>query len=239
MYHSLNKLVMTKAEYSGLEVALVDEGRLLADAGAAPMAKVALDTSANQTTGQTKFSFPGVDLSGASIGIAVRVSDTRATPLWVTTETSSIDAAALASIQSSGAGFSSAVGFALSRDGFDGKVATLAGVAADELLARGVIFGLVYDGISADGSGTPVAGATVTPSDATFTVIYPTGNFSGTQASTANQGVFFAIPSAASAAPRSVTFTVTPPAGQSLSWDTTLPAIVRSNAMFFLRLYAK
>lgn len=239
VYHSLNKLVMTTAEYSGLEVALVDEGKLLADANAAPIAAVALDTPANPSTGQTKFAFPGVDFTGASVGVAVRVADTRATPLWITTETSSIDAAALASMESSGGGFSSAVGFALSRDAFDGKVATLAGVAPDELLARGVIFGLVYDGISADGSGTPVTGATVAPSDASFTVIYPTGNFSGTQSTTGNQGVFLAIPSASSAAPKSVTFTVTPPAGQSLAWDSALPAIVRANAMFFIRLFAK
>jgi hypothetical protein len=237
VYHSLNKLAMTTAEYSELEVALVGESALLAgDTNA--IASQPLATTPTMTTGQTPFSFSKLDLSGASGGVFARISDTRSTPLWVTTETSSIDAATLSGL-TSGTTYSSAVGFALSHDALAGPIATLAGTTGDALLASGMVFGLVYGGIDTDGSGTPVTGATVVPSSTDYTIVYPNSMFTATQASTGGQGAFFAIPSSASASPRSVTFTVTPPSGQSLTWDATLPAVVRPGAVFFLRLYAK
>jgi hypothetical protein len=237
VYHSVNKLVMTTAPYTELEVALVDEGKLLADADAAPIASAPLDGAS--TTGKSPFAFSTLELTGASVGVVTRVRDTRATPLWLTTEASSVDAAALAELQSKGGTFDDAVGFALSRDALDGSLAALAGVSSADILARGMVFGLVYDGQEADGSGAPVAGATVAASLATGSVAYPTAKFDATQAATGGQGAFLFVPSDASATPRGVTFTVTPPAGSTLSWDATLQAVVRPGAVFFLRLYAK
>lgn len=241
--HSLNKLATQKTgvtpDYSALTMSLYGHDALLADPAAAPLATTPLVTTGCSMNPGCAYTFSAVDLSGASGGIAIGVSDTRATPIWVTTETNTFNAAELASYQASGGAYDLGVGFALSRDAVDTVLAGLVGLTGDELLARGLVFGLVYSTApTATSSGEALAGATVEPSTSGYTVVYPTANFSATQATTGGQGAFLLVPSAA-AAPASVTVTVTPPAGSTLTWDATQTAVVRKGSIYFMRLSPK
>jgi hypothetical protein len=239
--HSLNRLAAQKtgetADFSGLRLDVVGQDALLAG-DVTGLGGGLLDTSGCGAMGGCAFRFGGVDLAGASEGLVARVTDTRTSdPLWVTTETWTLGADDLAALQASGGDFADARAFALSRGAVDAVIAPLLGLDADELMARGLVFGLVYDGVSADGSGAPVAGATVAPSLAGMRVVYPNAMFSAAQSATGGQGVFLAVPDAAGPA-ASITFAVTPPAGSTATWDAT-PAVVHAGAVYFLRLYSR
>jgi len=84
-----------------------------------------------------------------------------------------------------------ALGLAVSRDAVNAVIAPMVGLTGDEVMARGLVFGLVYnryDGRSADGSGAPVAGATVTAAGRALRIVYPNNMFSGTVSATASPG---------------------------------------------------
>lgn len=52
------------------------------------------------------------------------------------------------------------------------------------------------------------------------------------------QGAFIAVPSAPGVVTTS-TFTITPPAGQTITWDTTQAAVVNPGAMHFILMFSK
>jgi hypothetical protein len=117
-------------------------------------------------------------------------------------------------------------------------IAPLTGFTADELMARGVLFGLVYSNTQSSGErGEPVSGATVTPSDDNVTIVYPTGNFSGKTSATAPQGVFLAIPKTTDTV-KTASFTVKPPSGESQTWDASRLGFFKPNTLYFHVMYA-
>lgn len=243
IHHSMNRLAATRTgrtpEYTGLTVEVVSVDALARGAADA-LASGPLVTSGCAAMGGCVWSLPDVALAGASLGLAARLRDGRATPLWVTTATGFASPADVAAAAASGR-FEDGRSFAVSRDAIDAVIAPMVGLTGDEVMARGFVFGLVYnryDGRAADGSGAPVVGATVTASAPGLRIVYPNGMFSGTAAATANQGTFLAVPSAPGT-PATTTFTVTPPAGQSLTWDATRVAVVAPGAVYFAPMYAR
>jgi hypothetical protein len=241
IYHSLNRLAAEKSgvtpDYSALTISILGEGALLTDPVGSPLATGPLISSGCPMKGGCPFSFANIDVSGASIGLAARVADTRSAPVWVTTETGSMSTAKLATFQKSGGTYDGGRAFALSRDAIDSILAKLVGLSGDEVMARGLVFGLVYGSASSSTmSGEPVPGATVKPSGSGLTVVYPTTKFDSTQATTGGQGAFLLVPAAAGA-PTSVTVTVTPPSGQTLTWDAAQAAVLRPGAVYFMTLY--
>jgi hypothetical protein len=240
IYHSLNRLAAEKGgvtpDYSALALSILGEGALLTDPLGSPLATGPLASSGCPMMGGCPFSFANIDYSGASVGLAARVADTRSTPVWVTTETGWMSTAKLAAFQKSGGTYDGARAFALSRDVIDSILAKLVGLSGDEVMARGLVFGLVYSTQSSSTmSGEPVSGATVKPSGTGLTVVYPTTRFDSTQATTGGQGVFLLVPAAAGA-PTSVTVTVTPPSGQTLTWDAAQAAVLRPGVVYFMIL---
>lgn len=243
IYHSMNRLAAQRTgntpAYSGLtlEVASVDAlARGAADAlGGAPF-----DSAACLAMGGCAWSLPDVALPAVTLGLASRLRDGRATPLWVTAATGIASPAEAAAAAASGR-FEDGRAFVVSRDAIDAVVAPMVGLTGDEVMARGFVFGLVYDRAgsrAADGSGTPIVGATVTASAPGVRVVYPNNMFSGTVGATASQGAFLAVPSAAGA-PVTVTFAVAPPAGQSLAWDATRAAVIAPGLVYFTPMYAR
>jgi hypothetical protein len=141
----------------------------------------------------------------------------------------------LAALRAAGEALTDGRGFAVTRDALDVVLGPMVGLSGDELLARGFVFGLVYGGASADGSGEPVVGATVRASSPDFTIVYPGNRFSGTADATTSQGVFLAVPSAAGPA-TTVSFEVTAPDGD-LTWETEASAVNAGGGVYFHLMY--
>jgi len=241
--HSMNRLATMHtgrtSEYSNLSVEVVSVDALAGGgASAAALSSGPLNTSACGTMGGCPWSLGGVNLANISMGLAARLRDGRISgQVWVTTVTGFASPSDVAATAQSGR-FEDGRAFAVSRDAIDTVVAPMVGLTGDQVMERGFIFGLVYNGRSADGSGQPVVGATVAASDASLRVVYPNSMFSGTASATANQGAFLAVPSAPGAA-AATSFTVTPPTGQSLTWDSTRASVVMPGAVYFIPMYAR
>jgi hypothetical protein len=237
IYHSVNRRATemsgTTPEYSQIEVAIHSHAALLADADAAPLGTVPIPAGCT-ASGMCAFSVPAVDLAAASGGLVVGLRDLRATPIWAPSWTNTAGADALAAAVAAGS-LADARSFVVSQEGFDLVLAPMTTIAANELLARGVIFGLVYDE-----AGRPVMGATVAAAGRSdLTIVYPNGTFDGVAAATATQGAFMAVPAAGAPATAEVSFTVTPPAGSALTWTTDQPALLARGVLSFTLLYGE
>ncbi len=220
--HSLNRLAAgteARPELTGVEVGVLAVDAVLADVDAAPLAVEPLATPCGAPCVHALGAVPS---PGGGLLSLVRGEG------WMPTWTGIGTAV--------GGRIDDGRGFALSAAAVDDVLAPLLGLSGDELRARGVVFGLVYSGASADGSGQPLIGATVTASDPDFTVVYPDGRFARLIDATAMQGVFVAVPSAA-AGIGTVSFEVTPPAGTDLRWDATAAAIRAPGRVYFHLMY--
>lgn len=244
--HSMNRLASMQTgrtpEYSNLTVEAVSVDALAAaGASAAALAGGALDTAACTGMGGCAWSVGGASLAGVTLGLAARLRDNRASgQLWVTTATGFASPEEVTAAARSGS-YTNGRAFAVSRDAIDTVIAGLVGLTGEEVMARGFIFGLVYNtysGSSADGSGQPVVGATVVASRAGMRIVYPNNTFSGTASATASQGAFLAVPEAVGAS-ATTSFTVTPPAGMSQTWDATRTMVVIPGAVYFAPMYAR
>ncbi len=244
--HSMNRLAMMRsgrtAEYTDLTIEAVSD-EALAGAGINATALVGgpLNTTACGAMGGCAWSLDSVNLAGVTSGLAARLRDNRTSgQVWVTTMTGFASPTEVAAAAQSGR-FEDGRAFAVSRDAIDTVIASMVGLTGDQVMERGFVFGLVYnryDGRAADGSGQPVVGATVSASHGALRIVYPNNMFSGTASATANQGAFLAVPNAPGAT-STTTFTVTPPAGQALTWDSTRTAVVTPGAVYFLPMYAR
>jgi hypothetical protein len=234
IYHSVNRLAaMTSGdpEYTMIDVDIHSQAALAASATATPLATAPLQTTGCGTSGMCPFDVGGVTLASASGGLVVGLRDGHSPALWVPTWTGTASAA---DVTSAGDSFADARAFIVSQHGFDDVLAPIAGVAPTDLLARGVVFGLVYDA-----SGMPITGATVAVvGRSDVTIVYPNGNFSGTATSTTMQGSFMAVPAAAGTSVAELTFTVTPPSGSTLTWIQDQPALLAPGVLSFSLLYA-
>jgi hypothetical protein len=229
--HSLNRLAAERSgraiDATGLVAVAVDLDALATGTEAAPLAEIGLAGEACEqaSAGSCGYSIElcrDAAAGAGAPGIAIRDGRSDA-PLWLTTA-QPLDAKAA---------------FAVTRDALDGVVAPLLGLDADELLRRGVIFGLVYSSSAgASGQGVALAGATVTASDDSVTVVHPNTTFDGFGTATARQGVFLAIPREPGAVV-STTFRVTPPAGVDLAWDEAQVGHFVPDAMFFQVMFAQ
>lgn len=244
IHHSMNRLASMRTgrtpAYSDITLDIMAVDALTTGAQAV-LGSGALDTAACPAMGGCAWSVADVGLPGASLGLAARLRDNRSSgALWVTTATGFASPAEVAAAAAAGR-FEDGRAFAVSRDAIDAVIAPMVGLTGDEVMARGFVFGLVYsryDGRATDGSGTPVVGATVAAPGRALRVVYPNNMFSGTVGATASQGAFLAVPEAVGA-PGAVTFTVTPPAGQTLSWDATRAAAVAPGVVYFAPMYAR
>ncbi|MDB4928074.1 MAG: hypothetical protein JWM10_558, partial [Myxococcaceae bacterium] len=244
--HSMNRLAAALTgrtpTYGDLTVeavsvdALAEHGASAAALGASP-----LDTAACAGMAGCPWSVGGASLADATLGLAARLRDNRPSgQLWATTVTGFASPAETAAAAQSGS-FTNGRAFAVSRDAIDAVIAPLVGLTGAEVMARGFVFGLVYNpasGSAADGSGQPVVGATVTASRAGLRIVYPNNTFSGTANATASQGAFLAIPEAAGGTV-TTSFTVTPPAGMAQTWDATRTTVVTPDAVYFAPMYAR
>jgi hypothetical protein len=231
VFHSLNRLAAERSgraiDAAGLVAAAVDLDALASGASPEPLAEVGLagEECEQASTGSCGFSLEicrDVAAGGGAPGIAIRDGRSDA-PLWLTTA-QPLDAKA---------------SFAVTRDTLDAVVAPLLGLDGEELMRRGVIFGLVYSSSAAtSGQSVPLAGATVTASHNAVTVVYPSTTFDGVVAATARQGVFLAIPREPGVV-ASTTFRVTPPAGVDRTWDEAQVARFVPDAMFFQVMFAQ
>jgi len=240
--HSMNRLASMRTgrtvayEQLTLEVASADA---LIAGGSTALGTTPLDTTACPAMGGCAWSVANIALGGVTLGLAARLRDNRATPLWVTTTTGFASPANLNTAAGTGR-FDNGRAFAVTRDAIDGVIAPLVGLSGDEVMARGFVFGLVYDrasDASADGSGAPVMGATVASNSAGLRIVYPNNMFSGTVASTGSQGVFLAIPNAPGAA-GPVTFVIAPPGDRTLTWDPHRVAVTAPGVVHFTPMYA-
>lgn len=231
VFHSLNRLAAERSgraiDATGLVAAAVDLDALASSTSMVPLAEVGLAGEACEqaSTGSCGYSLELCrDAAGGAGAPGIAIRDGRSdAPLWLTTA-QPLDAKA---------------SFAVTRDTLDTVVAPLLGLDADELLRRGVIFGLVYSSSAAtSGQGVALAGATVTASDPSVTVVHPTTTFDGSGAATGRQGVFLAIPREPGAV-ASTTFRVTPPAGVDHTWDDAQVARFIPGAMFFQVMFAR
>jgi hypothetical protein len=243
--HSMNRLADQRTgrspAYTDLSLDAVSVDALATGATATALATAALDTAACPAMGGCAWSLPGANLAGVTLGLGARVRDNRASgQLWVTTVTGFASPTDVAAARQSGR-FTDGRAFSVSRDAIDAVIAPMVGLTGAQVMERGLIFGLVYDvstGAAADGSGTPIVGATVAANRGNLRIVYPNNTFSGTASATASQGAFLAVPDAAGPV-TATTFTVTPPAGRNLTWDATRTMVVIPDAVYFAPMYAR
>jgi hypothetical protein len=232
VFHSLNRLASGRSgrpiDPTGLVASVVHLDALASGASPEPLAETELvgEGCAQASNGSCGFSldFCRDDVvGGGDLGITIGDEDSGDASLWLTTA-QPLDAKAP---------------FAVTRDALETVIAPLLGEGGDDVLRRGVIFGLVYSSSAgASGQGTALAGATVTASDEAVSVVYPTTTFDGFGTATGRQGIFLAIAGADGAA-STTTFRVTPPAGIDLSWDEARIGRFVPGAMFFQVMFAE
>jgi hypothetical protein len=209
---------------SGLLIELIDPAAL-GDSGI-PVATQPLDTSI--PGGQpADWSFTGAALPDTSDALLASITDSRdQDPLWVTTYATIADAATLDDLRASYGRIQYVRTFALTRDVIDSVVAPLLGFSGDDLLARGLLIGIVVDQAESCGEQPPaVSDCTVSADRPEITISYPNSTVSGLADETAKQGMFFAVPDAAGS-PSTASFSVTPGLFDSREWDTSSVWIV-------------
>lgn len=232
IYHSINRLATELSgdipDYSGLAVELFALESLQTNANPRALASTPLPSGCS-TTRSCDWTLGEVNLGTVKEGLVARLADPRSEPIWVSTFTRFLDATELAAAKNAGQ-TDAGRAFAVSREAVRVVLEPIAGLDAEELLARGFIFGLVYDP-----SGAPISGATVEPGNPDLTIVYPNDRFTGVEAETTMQGAFLAIAFEADAAP--TTLTVTAPSS-GLTWDPSELGLTVPGSIYFALLVA-
>ncbi|MBK9262388.1 MAG: hypothetical protein IPM54_21620 [Polyangiaceae bacterium] len=224
--HSLSKKSGNPVDLTNLLVELVDPASFADPATEKPLASQKLDTS---TLGGSpaSWSFTSVDLLDTTNTLLASIKDGRTeNPLWVTTYANVADAARLDELRASNGAIADVRTFALTRDAIDAVVAPVLGQSGGDVLARGVLIGIVVDPADACGDPQPaVSDCTVTTDRQDVTISYPDSRVEGLTDETANQGMFFAVPNAVGMA-STANFTITAGSFDSREWATTSAWIV-------------
>ncbi len=224
--HSLSKKAAEASgqalDLSNLVVDLIDPG-LEGDDGPLTLASAPFDTSGSQ--GPFPWSFSGIDVPTTVSALMASIRDGRTSdPLWVTTWAFQATNASLTQLRETSGALGDVHTFALTYDTLYYVIGPLVGLSGDELLARGMVLGVVSDQASSCGEAAPaVSGRVVTSSQSDLTIYYPNSTVSDLSDETANQGIFFAIPNAPGGIVQA-SFSVTSDADDSLQWEVDAPA---------------
>lgn len=226
--HPLTAGLDPGASFTMINVAVVDPYVVISNPAAPPLAGKALDiSSANcpMTTG-CAWSFDNVDISGITLGLVGILDDQRTTGrVWVKTGTGAGAGDFVMMHNQTKEPITNRPLFAVSTMS-EAKLAAFAAAAltdttivAGSLTGRGFMIASILGKQSA--GATPVAGATLTPADASkVNVIYPSADFMSVGTSTSATGTVLVVPkaSAATAAPIVTAWTVTAPTGDTRTW---------------------
>jgi hypothetical protein len=236
--HPLDAALTATADFSMLRVAIVDPMAILLDPTAPDLSAMALDTSATNcdTMMNCAWTLQGVDITNLKLGLVGTLTDTRTGDAreWVKTGTGMGTAADLAAVRAAPAPITMRRAFAVSRK-LEGVLGAFAGKALTttfnpgDLETRGFLIGHVVGKLS---EGTPpIAGATVAATG-DFKIIYPNDDFSGVGTATASQGLFLMVPNTATSVV--ATWTVTPPATETRTWNQYLAGANPGNAFIII-----
>lgn len=245
IFHSMNRLATERTgnevEYEHLLVEIVDLNALSSSEDITPLARFSLSTEGCGGSGSELCAYcsGATSIAGITGGIGTVLRDDRTSDaVWMRAITGIATKEQLAELQNAAKPLDPRNAFAVTHDALESVIAPLTGLTADELMARGVIFGLIYSNTQSSGErGTPISGATVTPSDDNVMIVYPNANFSGKASETAKQGVFLAIPKTVDTV-KTTSFTVKPPAGESQTWDASRLGFFSPGAVYFHVMYA-
>jgi hypothetical protein len=224
--HSLTRLAAEQSgqlpQFSDLVVELHDPGSF-AESGQSLLLSAPLETDDCGGESPCTWAFSEVQIPDAAPGLVASIRDGRSSaPLWVPTWATIADPDTLVELAVSGEALAGAETFALTYDAIETVIGPLIGLDEASILERGLVVGVVGGQPASDGHVPPVAGCTVLPGTSGQTIYYPNSNVSALTTTTANQGIFFAVPDAAGGV-LSTTYAITPPDGQTLTWDSTFP----------------
>lgn len=184
------------AALAALEVSLVEASLLLADGSGQPQMATPVPAAACKTPAAggaalaCSLALAGVDPTAFPQGAAIKVRDLRASPQgpqWATIY-SFLGPDALAAAQANSP--LSVTATILSSAGLE-RVATWAGLAATDLTANGAVLGTLRASAT---SSTPLAGATIKPSQSGLLVGYAGADGRPAPAPTSTLGMFVATP---------------------------------------------
>lgn len=228
--HPLTVALDPTASFTMINVAVVDPSVVLANPAAPPLQGGALDTSAANCPAATgcAWSFDNVDISKISLGLVGILSDARtASPVWVKTGTGAGAEDFIVMTQQTRAPITNRPLFAISTGteamlaGFAATVLSDTTIVAGSLTQRGFMVATIVSKLSQ--GAMPVAGATLTPTDASrVNLIYPTANFMSVGTSTSANGTVLVVPKTggAGATPVVTSWAVTAPTGDTRVWPT-------------------
>ncbi|HSZ84115.1 MAG TPA: hypothetical protein VLA14_17645 [Polyangia bacterium] len=239
----LNALVVppiSPADFSMLEVAIVDPQAVLADPAAAPLGSMTLDTTTTNcdATLGCAWSLPGVDITDQKLGLVGTLADLRtgAAREWVKTGTGLGSAADVQAVIAAPAPITDRRAFIVSLK-LEALLGAFVGKALGQtfnpgdLETRGFLIGYVVGKPSEGTFPPPIAGATVSATGA-FDVIYPNADFSATGTATSTSGVFLMVPKMAASVV--ATWTVNPPATETRTWNQYLAGANPGNAFIII-----
>jgi hypothetical protein len=226
--HPLTAGLDPTASFTMINVAVVDPYVVISNPTAPPLAGKALDistTNCSATTG-CAWSFDNVDISKITLGLVGILDDQRTTGrVWVKTGTGAGASDFVTMHNQTKEPITNRPLFAVSTMS-EAKLAAFAAVVladntivAGSLTGRGFMIGSILGKQSA--GAMPVAGATLTPTDATkVNVIYPSADFMSAGTSTSATGTVLVVPKAsvANAVPVVTSWTVTAPTGDTRTW---------------------
>jgi hypothetical protein len=225
--HPLTAGLDPTASFTMINVAVVDPAIVIANPAAPPLAGAALDTStANCATTGCAWSFNNVDISHISLGLVGILDDQRTTGrVWVKTGTGAGAGDFVMMHNQTKEPITNRPLFAVSTMS-EAKLAAFAAAAlsdativAGSLTGRGFMIGSILGKPSA--GAMPVAGATLTPADASkVNILYPSADFMSAGTSTSATGTVLVVPKAAPAAavPVVTSWSVTAPTGDTRTW---------------------
>ena len=232
VFHSMNRLASEQTGTAIDTTALLAEVVDMQTFSAAAQLDLAGEACETAIMGSCSFCFTDIPVTTDTAGLGVAIRDGRTGDRkWITTLQEAGTAERLADLQAETAPLDTAVGFAVTRDALDTVIAPLTGLSGDELMERGVIFGLVYANTANGERGVPLAGAVVTANDSDVIVIHPGSKLSGVGSATNQQGIFPAIPREPGVL--ATTFTVTPPEGASQTWNVDQVGRFVPDTMYF------
>lgn len=193
----------TTADFSLLKVAVVDPGTLITNPDAEPLAVADVDATQCANANVCPFLVPGVPISSTSgLGLALQIIDQRAagSQAWPPLYTGiALDSTVSAAVKAK-TDIGGCAAVVVTAAGF-GKIATGAGKAADDLIARGSMVGLVLGKpseatMTSQGVPPAVAGVTVSAAADSVTMAYPNDDLSASSSATGALGLFVMTSSA-------------------------------------------
>jgi hypothetical protein len=226
--HPLTAGLDPTASFSMINVAVVDPYVVISNPAAPPLAGKALDTSSTNCSATTgcAWSFDNVDISQITLGLVGILDDQRTTNrVWVKTGTGAGAGDFVMMHNQTKEPITNRPLFAVSTMS-EAKLAAFAAVVlADTTILPGSLTGrgfMIASILGKQSAGAmPVAGATLTPADASkVNVIYPSADFTSAGTSTSATGTVLVVPKAsvANATPVVTQWTVTAPTGDTRTW---------------------